>query len=152
MPRRSGTGRGAEGVGAFPQLRLVALAETGTQAVVGAVQSPLHQGETNAAPALAAALVWRVRQDLRLPVLAPCADGSYRRRLYPTRTARRRDQDGVDMRVIPDALPRSGTPGAALTALYHERWAIEQIFEEFTTHPRGVGGPSRVHPAPAFSS
>lgn len=112
----------------------MALAETGTHAVVGAVLSPLRLGETQAAPALCAALdasqclladrgffsyalwtqaaatgaalVWRVRQDLRLPVRASCADGSYRSRLYPTRPARRRDQDGVDVRVITRTLPR----------------------------------------------
>ena len=183
---RPHTGRGADGTGAFPQLRLVALAETGTHAVVGAVLSPLSQGETQAAPALCAtlepsqclladrgffsyalwtqaaatgaALVWRVRQDLRLPVLAPCADGSSRSRLYPTRTARRRDPDGVDVRVITYTLAPPAAPGAPpppeyrllttwldpaeapadeLATLYHERWAIEQIFDEFQTHQRG---------------
>ena len=48
--------------------------------------TPVSQGETQAA-ATGAALVWRVQQDLRLPVLAPCADGSYRSLLSPTRTA-----------------------------------------------------------------
>ncbi len=183
---RPGTGRGPEGAGAFPQLRLVALAETGTHAVVGAVLSPLRLGETKAAPALfaaldasqclladrgffsyalwtqaaatGAALVWRVRPDLRLPVRASFADGSYRSRLYPTRTARRRDQDGVDVRVITYTLGPPGAPGAPpspeyrllttwldpaeapadeLAALYHERGAIEQIFDEFKTHQRG---------------
>ena len=185
---RPHTGRGPAGAGACPHLRLVALAETGTHAVVGTVLGPVSQAETQAAPALqatmdpsqclladrgcfryalwtqaaatGAALVWRARQDLRLPVLAPCADGSYRSRLDPTGTARRRDQDGVDVRVMTYTLAPRGRrarrprrniacrppgwipprpPAAEVAARYHERWAIEQIFDEFKTHP-AVGG------------
>ncbi|MDA8200379.1 MAG: hypothetical protein M0Z54_13310 [Thermaerobacter sp.] len=90
------------------------------------------------AAATGAALVSRFRQDLRLPVLAPCADGSDRHRLYPTRTARRRAQERVDVRAITYTLAPPPAPADELAAPYHERWEMEQIFDEFKTHPRGL--------------
>lgn len=86
--------------GAFLALHLLALAERGTHAKVGAVLGPLGQAVAalvatvdpspcplanhgcfnearwTQAAATGAALTWWVRQDLRRPVLAPCADGS----------------------------------------------------------------------------
>src|SRR6516162_8377723 len=52
---RPGTGRG-EGAGAFPQLRLVGLAECGTHAVVGAAMGPCSSGETTLARELLGSL------------------------------------------------------------------------------------------------
>jgi hypothetical protein len=177
-------GRGA-GVGAFPQQRVVALLESGTHAVVRAVLGPYRLAERKAAatllPALepsmllladrgfysaafwaqaaatGAALVWRVRQDLHLPVRECLADGSYRSRVYPDARARQRDRDGRDVRVIEytlgEAVPGepappgyrlittlldpAAAPAAELAALYHERWEIEQVFDELKTHQRG---------------
>jgi Insertion element 4 transposase N-terminal/Transposase DDE domain len=49
---RSKSGRG-EGVGAFPQVRVVGLVEAGTHAIVGAVQGPYSTGEQTLAHQLA---------------------------------------------------------------------------------------------------
>ena len=48
---RPGTGRG-QGVGAFPQVRLVGLAECGTHAIVGVAVGPCTTGELTLAPAV----------------------------------------------------------------------------------------------------
>ncbi len=108
MPRRPGTGRGPERAGAFPQLRLEALAETGTQAVVGAVLGPLRHGETQADPALVTALhasqclvADRGFFNCALWTQAAAAGAA-----LVWRAGWRRDQDGVDMRVITYTLAR----------------------------------------------
>jgi hypothetical protein len=48
---RPGTGRG-QGVGAFPQVRLVGLAECGTHGIVGVAVGPCTTGELTLAPAV----------------------------------------------------------------------------------------------------
>jgi hypothetical protein len=105
---RPGTGRG-QGMGAFPQVRLVGLVECGTHVIVDAAMGGLHLGERSLAPSLArslgpgmlllvdqglcgwelwrtlqatgAELVWRCRQDVKLEVLEVFADGSWRSEL-----------------------------------------------------------------------
>jgi hypothetical protein len=100
---------GGRGQGAFPQVRLVGLTECGTHAIVDAAMGGLHLGESSLAPSLArslhpgmllladqglcglelwrslqttgAELVWRCRQDVKLPVLEIFADGSWRSEL-----------------------------------------------------------------------
>jgi hypothetical protein len=90
---------------AFPQARVVGVAECGTHAIVNAALGPLASGETTLAPALFASLgpgmllladrlfvgaalwrqaqatgaelVWRTRTNAVLPVLETFADGSY---------------------------------------------------------------------------
>jgi Insertion element 4 transposase N-terminal/Transposase DDE domain len=52
---RPGTGRG-QGVGAFPQVRLVGLAECGTHAITSVAVGPCTTGETTLAPAVLAGL------------------------------------------------------------------------------------------------
>ena len=48
---RPRSGRG-EGVGAFPKVRVVGLAECGTHAIIGAAMGPYAKGETTLAPAV----------------------------------------------------------------------------------------------------
>jgi hypothetical protein len=48
---RPRSGRG-EGVGAFPKVRVVGLAECGTHAIIGATMGPYAKGETTLAPAV----------------------------------------------------------------------------------------------------
>lgn len=102
---RPGSGRG-EGVGAFPQLRVVALAECGTHALFAAALGAYAVGESTLARQLVAAvtpdmlvmadrgftahplftafaasgaaLLWRAKGNARLPVLERFADGSFR--------------------------------------------------------------------------
>jgi hypothetical protein len=123
---RPGSGRG-QGVGAFPQLRLVALAESATHAVVDAALGPCTSSE----PALAdrvwgsldagmlcladrgfysferfqtarrtgAQLLWRVKSDVGLPREQTLSDGSYLTSIYALRDRRAR-RDGQRARVI----------------------------------------------------
>jgi hypothetical protein len=101
---KPGSGRGS-GKGAFPQLRLVALAECGTHAMFAAAMGPLSSGESTLARELAgrlspgmlvfadrlflahplfsllaatgADLCWRAKSNAVLPVLQRHPDGSF---------------------------------------------------------------------------
>jgi len=108
-----------------------------------------------AASATGAALVWRASATFTLPVLERWADGSYRSELRWNPQCQSRDRTPIPVRVIVYTLP--GAPGAKATvrvvtnileparapaeelaALYHERWEIENAFDEFKTHLRGA--------------
>jgi len=135
---RPGTSRGVNSGGAFPQLRLVGLVETGTHAICGAELGPCTTGEETlaaavverltgdmlcladrgflgfdlwkAATATGAALLWRAGSFFSLPVLERHADGSYRSELRWNHTARSSERRPVPVRVIRYTLP--DTPGA----------------------------------------
>ena len=100
-------------------------------------------------------LLWRVKKNLKLPCLWRFRDGSYMSRIYASDKDRRHDKDGIDVRVIeytlegvPDAEPLyrlittilipKEAPAKELAALYHDRWEIENAFDEFKTHLRGA--------------
>ena len=113
-----GRGGNDQGKGPFPQVRLVAVAECGTHAVVDAVLGPVATGEQTLAGQLisrltvgmlvladrnfysyqawqqacatGAALLWRVSGRLPLPVLAALPDGSYRSVLINSKIRGRR--------------------------------------------------------------
>ncbi|MFF5092967.1 IS4 family transposase [Streptomyces niveus] len=121
---RHASGRGA---GAFPQARVVALAECGTHAVFGAVSGPLSAGEQTlsrqlfpklgegmllladrgfygfelwqAARATGADLLWRVRSSAALPVVKALADGSYLSSVH-AEADRKQRRNPVQVRVI----------------------------------------------------
>lgn len=123
---RPGSGRG-EGAGAFPQVRVVALAESGTHALVAAAPGPLSDGETtlargllgafspgmlvladrnfysfklwNEARATGADLLWRTKSNHILPVESRLSDGSYLSVLHEVVNNKRRRSDIV-VRVI----------------------------------------------------
>lgn len=127
---RPGTGRG---VGAFPQARVVALAECGTHAIFGAAVGPLSVGEQalsrqlfarlgegmllladrgfygfelwQAARATGADLLWRMRKSAVLPVLEVLADGSYLSTVHAGADRRSR-ANPVTVRVIEYTLAR----------------------------------------------
>src|SRR5438874_11459532 len=99
-------------------------------------------------------LLWRVRKHLRLEVHERLSDGSYLSAIYLSQKDARHKTKGVRVRVIdyqlqgiPDAEPiyRLVTtihdplraPAEELAALYHERWEIENTFDELKTHLRG---------------
>lgn len=173
---------------AYPQLRLVGLAETGTHVVFAAALAPYATSELSLAPdvlaalrpdmlcladrffpsfdlwqqaaATGAALLWRIRKNARLPVLERFADGSYRSELRPTRGySRAADRRPIPVRVIEYTLPKAApkvrgaaplyrlvttlldpttAPAAELATLYHERWEIEGVIDEFKTHLKGA--------------
>jgi len=173
---------GGRGPGAFPQVRLVGLVECGTHAVVDAAMGGLHLGEGTLAPSLArslgpgmlllvdqglcslelwrtlqatgAELVWRCRQDVKLPVLAVFADGSWASELgagHPKhqRVAVRvvdyrlddpgRPGEPEGYRLITTILDPERAPAAELSGLYPQRWELETALDELKTHQRGPG-------------
>jgi len=107
------------------------------------------------AQATEAQLVWRVKKNLILPCLKRFRDGSYLSKIYASAKDRRHDSNGIEVRVVeytirgvPDAEPvyrlittildPKDAPAKELASLYHERWEIENAFDEFKTHLRGA--------------
>lgn len=170
----------ARGTSAFPQLRVLALIETGTHVICDAVLRPWRASEVPTALRLLRSvgpgmlLLWdrgfhsyemvrltRERQAhvlgraKRNTVLRPTevlTDGSFLARIYPSPTARQRDQQGIELRVIEYALDTPAGPGqekyrlitslldeqafpaTLLAATYHERWEIETALDELKVH------------------
>jgi hypothetical protein len=112
---------------AFPQVRLLAVAECGTHAIIDATLGPFASGELTLAPkvfaalgkgvllladrgftsfglwrqalATGAALVWRTRTNAVLPVVAVLADGSYLSEIVAAGDHRHR-RDPIRVRVV----------------------------------------------------
>ncbi|MFI1730449.1 IS4 family transposase [Streptomyces acidicola] len=129
---RPGSGRGT---GAFPQARVVALAECGTHAVFGAAVGPVSVSEPvlsrqlsgelragmllladrgfygfelwQAARATGADLLWRMRKSAALPVVQVLADGSYLSTVHAEKDRKNR-RNPVAVRVIEYTLARTG--------------------------------------------
>lgn len=180
---RPASTRGVHGTGAFPQLRLVGLVETGTHVLCGAQLGAYATGEVTLAAdvvatltpdmlcladrgfvgfdlwqqaaATGAALLWRVKANVGLPVETRHADGSYRSALRWNSHCRSPDRTPLPVRVIEYTLPGrpdvnsryrlittildpDRAPAVELAALYHERWEIETTFDEFKPHLRGA--------------
>jgi len=135
---RPASARGANATGAFPQLRLVGLVETGTHVLCGAAFGAYATGEVTLAAAVVptltpemlcladrgfggfalwpqaaatgAALLWRVKANAVLPVDTRYADGSYRSTLRWNSHCRSADRTPIPVRVIEYTLP--GLPDA----------------------------------------
>jgi hypothetical protein len=138
---RPGSGRGS-GVGAFPQVRMVALAECGTHCMFEAAMGPYTTGETTLArqlvdglhagmlvfadrgfcaqplfaafAATGADLCWRAKNNAVLPVLVRHADGSYASELVASDDKRAR-QRVTPVRVVEYEIADPGRPQAADT-------------------------------------
>jgi len=134
---RPGSGRG-ERVSAFPQVRLVTLAECGTHALVDAAIGTQRQGEQtlarelfrtlgegmlcladrgfysftlwNQAHATGSDLLWRTKKNHRLPVEKRLPDGSYLSQLFASDDTKR--QHGVPVRVIEYTINDPSRPSA----------------------------------------
>jgi Insertion element 4 transposase N-terminal/Transposase DDE domain len=173
----------SRGTSAYPQLRFVSLVENGTHVLFATALDRYRVGETTLAtrvlPALTpamlcladrsffgwplwtqaqatgAALVWRIKKNLQLPVHTRHADGSYQSVIYASLRDRRHQTNGRAVRVIDytlegvaDAEPiyrlittvldPAAAPAPELAALYHERWEIETALDELKTHLRGA--------------
>jgi len=117
-----------DGVGAFPQLRLVGLAECGTHAIVDVVLGRYNDAEQTLAPAVFASLgpgmlmladrgffgyalwkaaqatgaelLWRTKSNHVLPVERRLPDGSFLSSIYPTQKDRRHGSSAITVRVI----------------------------------------------------
>ena len=177
---RPGSSRGEA---AYPQLRFVSLVENGTHVLFGTQVSSYRIAENilsddvlpNLAPGVlcladrnffsfslwqkaqgtGADLLWRVVRNAVLPCEKRLNDGSYLSRIYANPKDRRKNKNGVQVRVIeyrlegvPDTediyrlictvLDADTAPAKELAALYHERWEIETAFGELKTHLRGA--------------
>ncbi len=123
-PSSRGDGRG----GAFPQVRVLGLAECGSHAIIDAALGPYKTGEQSLAEdilrsldpgqllladrgffsyplwkkaaATGAELLWRIKSNAVLPVETRYPDGSFASHIYPGTTARRNKADGIAVRVI----------------------------------------------------
>jgi hypothetical protein len=123
-PSSRGDGRG----GAFPQIRVLGLAECGSHAIIDAALGSYKTGEQTLAEeilrslqpggllladrgffsyplwkkaaATGADLLWRIKSNAVLPVETRYPDGSFSSRIYPGTTARRNETDGIAVRVI----------------------------------------------------
>ncbi len=176
---RPGASRGKS---AFPQLRMVSLAENGTHVLFGTEWGRYSDSENalarkvlahleagmlcladrgffgyalwKQAAATGADLLWRVKKNADLPCDRRLPDGSYLSKIFASRKDRRRDRDGRVVRVIEyqlegvadgeslyrlitTVLDDGKAPAQELAALYHDRWEIENVFDEFKTHLRG---------------
>jgi hypothetical protein len=172
---------GMHGKGAFPQVRKLSLVELGTHAELGMVIKAIRCGERtmvegllrHLAPGMLLLLdqgffsekLWRRLVGLRVNVLARVTtqmilrpirvlpDGSYLAKVYKGDYNRRKDRDGVVVRVIRYTLddPRrvghgqehvlittlldeAIYPAMDLILLYHQRWEHELTFDEQKTH------------------
>jgi hypothetical protein len=124
---RPGSSR-RQGGGAFPQLRLVGLAECGTHAITAAALGPYADSEQELSDRLLAALgpgmlcladrgfysferfgkarrsgaqlLWRVKSSMLLPRERQLPDGSYLTRIYPSQRDQRAKRRGERVRII----------------------------------------------------
>lgn len=172
---RFGLPGSTRGSPAFPRARLSVLVEVGTRAALAWQHGPCAEAEMRQAERLVshlskgmlvladryycgfplwrkaratgADLLWRVKTNMRFPVLKEYSDGSYRSRLCGSGRDRNRSKGTRSVRVIEYTLPgrdevyRLATtlsPKQAtaheLAALYHERWEVENAYDEIKTH------------------
>jgi hypothetical protein len=169
--------------GAFPQARVLALCEIGTHVLWKVLIKPIRRAEivmakvllrhlapdmlllwdrgflsyANVQDVLAgkAHLLARVKNNLVFAKAKVLADGSYLAPMYRSAKHRRKDQDGIVVRIIEYTFhdkgrPHSGKPHRLLTTLldaqldpaerlielYHERWEEELAIDELKTHQR----------------
>jgi hypothetical protein len=177
-----GYAKGKRGESAFPKLRFVALVEVGTHVLFGARMGPYAKSEQalgaevigalrpgmlctadrlfhgfdlwEKARQSGADLLWRVKNNLRLPVEKQLEDGSYLSTLYASDKHRRKNQNGRQVRVIEyqikteegvtekfrlisTLLDSKKHPADKLVAVYPQRWEIELSYDEYKTHLRG---------------
>jgi hypothetical protein len=167
----------------FPQIRFVSLVEAGTHVLFGAQMSGYKTGEIALAQQvinklnqtmlciadrgifsyslwkqacdLGAALLWRARRDIILPIEKVLSDGSYLSTFSTYRMKRKNESKRVRVieylitgienkepslyRLVTTILDPHLAPADELAQLYQERWEIENAFDELKTHLRGKG-------------
>jgi len=140
---RPGSSRGEGTGGAFPQVRVAALAECGTHTIFAVATGPLSSHETTLARRLfgrlrpgmlliadrgfvgfdlwaqaagtGADLLWRVKTNMVLPVLEMLPDGSYLSQIVAARDAKRRHPATV--RVVEYTLAATDTVYRLITTI-----------------------------------
>ena len=100
-----------------------------------------------------AEMLFRVRAVMKFPRVKVLPDGSFLSKIYPSPDDRRKDRNGIGVRVIEyklkggkdkyvlitSILVPSSAPAAELAALYHERWEIETVYDEIKDHLKSPG-------------
>ena len=184
---------GGRGPGAFPQVRKVSLVELGTHVETALAIGGWQDSETALAEQLfgqvprdallledrgffsypawkalrsrGVQLLIRIKSHLVFRPLRYLADGSFVAQIYPSDKARRKDQDGIVVRIIeytlddPQRVGHGEThrlmtslldealhPARELILLYHERWEEELVYDEQKTHqdPPRASKPANV--------
>lgn len=138
-PSSRGGGRG----GAFPQVRVLGLAECGSHAIVDAAIGAYRHGEQTLAEsvlrsltpgmllladrgffsytlwdksrATGADLLWRLKSNAVLPVETRYSDGSFASHVYPGTKARRNHTDAIAVRVVEYTLDRADAESSERT-------------------------------------
>jgi hypothetical protein len=179
-----------EGESVFPQVRVVGLTECGTHAMIAAAVDSWRVYERELATQLldhvepnmlvmtdrgfysydlwrqfadtGAALVWRIKRSISLPILAQLPDGSYVSELLPrqvkTDLKRGKQQTVADgaripvrvieyrvgnrpspdiIRLVTNLTNHADAPADELAKLYAERWEFEIGLDEIETHQIG---------------
>lgn len=134
---RPGSGRAP---GAFPQVRVLGLCETGSHVLWRSLIKPCHRGEVTMAHyllrflredmlllwdrnflsyrtvsevrATGAQLLARIKSNLIFEPIRVLGDGSYLAKLYRGAADRREDRDGILVRIIEYTLDDPGRPGS----------------------------------------
>ena len=102
--------------------------------------------------ATGAMLAWRVSATINLDIEQELPDGSFLSTVYDSVDTKRKSgqivrvveyalQDSAkptkdSYRLVTNILDPQRAPALELAALYHERWEIESVFDEFKTHLR----------------
>lgn len=178
-----GRPKGGRAPGAFPQARVLALCEIGTHVLWKCLIKPIRRAEivmakvllrlldpdmlllwdrgflsydnVSAVLARKAHLLARIKKNLIFTKLKVFPDGSYLAKLYRSAKHRRKDQDGITVRIIEYTIRDKKRPGCGvihrllttlldaqvdpakrLIELYHERWEEELAIDELKTHQR----------------
>jgi len=184
---------GPRGAGAFPQVRKVSLVEIGTHVEIAFAVGGWQDSEPVLAEQLfpqvppnallledrgffsyaawkmlrarGVHLLVRIRSIMVFTPLRRLSDGSFLAKIYPSSQDRRKDQNGIVVRIIEytlndpqrvghgerhrlmtDLLDETLYPAGELIVLYHERWEEELTFDEQKTHqdPRRVSKPAHL--------
>jgi hypothetical protein len=172
---------GSRGAGAFPQVRKVSLVELGTHVETALASGGWQDSETALVEQLfdqvptdallledrgffsyaawkklrarGVQLLVRIKRHMIFRPLYALADGSFVAKIYASDTDRRKDQNGIVVRVIeytlddPQRVGHGEThrlltslldatlyPAHELVLVYHERWEEELVFDEQKTH------------------
>ena len=178
-----GRPNGGRAAGAFPQARVLALCEIGTHVLWNCLIKPIRRAEivmakvllrfldpdmlllwdrgflsydnVSAVLARKAHLLARIKKNLVFTKLKVFPDGSYLAKLYRSPKHRRKDQDGISVRIIEYTIRDKKRPGCGvihrllttlldaqldpakrLIELYHQRWEEELAIDELKTHQR----------------
>ena len=178
-----GRPKGGRSPGAFPQARVLALCEIGTHVIWKCLIKPIRRAEITMLHGLLrwlepdmlllwdrgflsyntvrdvvdrdAKLLARIKKNMKFRKDRVLADGSYLTKIYRNSTDRKKDRNGIVVRVVEYTLSDPGRPHCGqhnrllttllddvqhpaieLVELYHQRWEIELAFDEVKTHQR----------------